>query len=96
MATYPHIVGEQERPASVHAEMTILGAMLAELEQCISVARPLSVSGGTYHLGMPVLFRALLLPLSSDGSHIDSILGAANSRHMLRNEKIGLHKIRVE
>jgi replicative DNA helicase len=30
MATYPHIVGEQERPASVHAEMTILGAMLVE------------------------------------------------------------------
>jgi replicative DNA helicase len=30
MATYPHIVGDQERPASVHAEMTILGAMLVE------------------------------------------------------------------
>ena len=30
MATYPHIVGEQERPASVHAEMTILGGMLVE------------------------------------------------------------------
>jgi replicative DNA helicase len=30
MATYPHIVGEQERPISVHAEMTILGAMLVE------------------------------------------------------------------
>src|SRR5580698_7682812 len=31
MATYPHIVAqEQERPASVHAEMTILGAMLVE------------------------------------------------------------------
>jgi replicative DNA helicase len=30
MATYPHIVGDQERPTSVHAEMTILGAMLVE------------------------------------------------------------------
>ena len=30
MATYPHIVGEQERPASVHAEMTILGGMMVE------------------------------------------------------------------
>lgn len=30
MATYPSIVGDQERPASVHAEMTILGAMLVE------------------------------------------------------------------
>lgn len=27
---YPHIIGEQERPASLHAEMTILGAMLVE------------------------------------------------------------------
>ncbi|MBB5327180.1 replicative DNA helicase [Tunturiibacter gelidoferens] len=30
MATYPHIVGEQERPAAVHAEMTILGGMMVE------------------------------------------------------------------
>ncbi|MEO6816756.1 MAG: DnaB-like helicase N-terminal domain-containing protein, partial [Edaphobacter sp.] len=30
MATYPQIVGEQERPASLHAEMTILGAMMVE------------------------------------------------------------------
>jgi replicative DNA helicase len=30
MATYPHIVGDQERPTAVHAEMTILGAMLVE------------------------------------------------------------------
>jgi replicative DNA helicase len=30
MATYPYLVNEQERPASVHAEMTILGAMLVE------------------------------------------------------------------
>src|SRR5271170_120426 len=30
MATFPHIVGDQERPTSVHAEMTILGAMLVE------------------------------------------------------------------
>jgi replicative DNA helicase len=30
MAAFPHIVGDQERPTSVHAEMTILGAMLVE------------------------------------------------------------------
>src|ERR1700744_5367118 len=30
MATYPHIIGDQERPTSVHAEITILGAMLVE------------------------------------------------------------------
>jgi replicative DNA helicase len=30
MATYPRIVEDQERPTSVHAEMTILGAMLVE------------------------------------------------------------------
>ncbi len=30
MATYPNIVGDQERPASVHAEMTILGGMMVE------------------------------------------------------------------
>ena len=30
MAAFPHIVGNKERPTSVHAEMTILGAMLVE------------------------------------------------------------------
>src|SRR5258708_37720974 len=30
MATYPHIVEDQGRPASVHAEMTILGGMLVD------------------------------------------------------------------
>jgi replicative DNA helicase len=30
MATYPHSIGDNDRPASVHAEMTILGAMLVE------------------------------------------------------------------
>src|ERR1700734_3478201 len=30
MATYAHSIGDQERPTSVHAEMTILGAMLVE------------------------------------------------------------------
>jgi len=30
MASHSQIVGEQERPASIHAEMTILGAMLVE------------------------------------------------------------------
>jgi replicative DNA helicase len=30
MATYPHLVENNDRPSSVHAEMTILGAMLVE------------------------------------------------------------------
>jgi replicative DNA helicase len=30
MATYPHIVGQDERPASVHAELTILGGMMVD------------------------------------------------------------------
>lgn len=30
MASYPQLVGDQDRPASVHAEMTILGGMMVE------------------------------------------------------------------
>ena len=42
MATYPHLVGrEDERPSSVHAEMTILGAMLVE---------PVAIVDATMHL----------------------------------------------
>lgn len=33
MSTYPHIVGDLNRPTSVHAEMTILGAMLVDPDQ---------------------------------------------------------------
>jgi len=68
---------------------TILAAMLLHRSRCIAERGPLSVAGGALHFGAPVLFRAVLLPLSSDGSQIDGIFGAANFRMTGANEDPG-------
>jgi hypothetical protein len=44
---------------------------------------PVSVGGEGWHLGRPILFRAILLPLSDDDARIDALLGAANCRETL-------------
>jgi len=41
---------------------------------------PVSIGGEATSDGRPVLFRAILLPLSNDGARIDALLGAANCR----------------
>ena len=41
---------------------------------------PVSIGGEATSDGRPILFRAILLPLSNDGIRIDSLLGAANCR----------------
>jgi hypothetical protein len=34
------------------------------------------------HVGAPVLFRSILLPLSESGGRIDGVLGAVNCREI--------------
>jgi hypothetical protein len=81
------------RPISECPAGTILAAMLAELDRSISTSRPLCIESRALHLESPVIFRAILLPLSNDGSQIDSIFGAANFRPLAPNEHVGLHKV---
>ena len=38
------------------------------------------------YIGVPILYRAALLPLSDDGGAIDHVLGAANHRTLLADE----------
>jgi hypothetical protein len=66
---------------------TLLGAMLKYLPRFRPDGGPLSVAGSATHLGQPVLFRAVLLPLGADGTSIDHILGAANCRTLRRGEE---------
>jgi hypothetical protein len=84
------------RPIAECPPGTIPKAMLAQLDRCVAEARPLSIAGGAIHLGEPVLFRALLMPLSSDGSSVDGIFGAANFRGMEAGEDRHLGEITVE
>ncbi len=59
---------------------TLLGIVLSFLAKCVDGRSLLMVEGTASHLGLPVLYRALLVPLSADGRAIDSALVAANYR----------------
>ena len=59
---------------------TLLGVILSFLAKCVDGRSLLMVEGAASHLGMPVLYRALLVPLSADGCVIDAALIGANYR----------------
>jgi hypothetical protein len=44
---------------------------------------PICIGDTARHVDHPIMFRAILLPLSSDGEHIDGLFGAANCRTIL-------------
>jgi hypothetical protein len=65
---------------------TLLGTMLKYLSRFKAIGGPLGIAGTANHHDAHVLFRALLLPVSSDGARIDYILGAANFRPLRNGE----------
>lgn len=69
---------------------TVLATVLKHLPRCIADAAPLSIEGPTQHCGASVLFRAVLLPLADDGSHIDGMFGAVNYRAMKPGEEMAV------
>jgi hypothetical protein len=75
------------RPITACPRDTLLGAILKYLPRFRPTGGPIGISGPATHLGAPVLFRGVLLPLSTDGNCIDHVLGAANFRPMLRGEE---------
>jgi len=73
----PSLVGS---PVAACSRETILGLATAYLGTVLQRRVPVSMSGAGAHLGAPILYRSILLPLSSDGHQIDGLLGAANFR----------------
>jgi hypothetical protein len=65
---------------------TLLGVTLRYLSRFRPDGGPLSVTGSAPHLGEPVLFRSVLLPLADDGTAIDHILCAINFRALRPGE----------
>jgi hypothetical protein len=65
---------------------TLLGVVLSFLAKCVDGGSLLMVEGTASHLGMPVLYRALLVPLSANGRVIDAALVAANYRDAATDE----------
>jgi hypothetical protein len=75
------------KPISACPRNTLLAALVRYLPRFQPNGGPLSISGTAIHGAGPILFRAALLPLSSDGgARIDSVLGAANFRELQEGE----------
>jgi replicative DNA helicase len=88
MSAFPRLVGDQdERPASVHAEMTILGAMLVE---------PLAITDATmllvaddFALDSHRRIYAAMLRLSEAGHAVDIVTVAEDLRKQKELDSIG-------
>jgi hypothetical protein len=65
---------------------TLAGLLLSHPPPVLSARRCLIVEGEATLRGVPILYRAALLPLSDDGIAIDHILGAANHRALFAGE----------
>jgi hypothetical protein len=67
---------------------TVLSLASGYIEKVLESRAPVSQSGSAVHIGRPVLFRSILLPLSSDGARIDALLGTANFRRVDQNRMV--------
>jgi hypothetical protein len=67
---------------------TVLSVATGELEKVVAGRVPVTQSGSAVHIGRPVLFRSILMPLSSDGERIDALLGTANFRRVDQNRLV--------
>ena len=87
MATYPHIVGEQERPASAHAEMTILGGMLVEPVAIIDATMLLRADD--FSLDSHRKIYTSMLHLAEAGHAVDIVTLAEELRRRRELDSIG-------
>jgi hypothetical protein len=62
-------------------ENTLLHSATAQIDRVVAEREPVA-EGVSTHVGAPVLYRSILLPLSEDGRWIDGVLGAANCREV--------------
>jgi hypothetical protein len=66
---------------------TLLGQATAYAASVVAKRVPISMGGAAVHLGASILYRSILLPVSTDGETIDGLLGAANFRAVPPNEQ---------
>jgi hypothetical protein len=82
-----HFVGAGENLAvALCAKDTLAGLLLSNVPPVLSARRCLIVEGEATLRGVPIVYRAALLPLSDDGIAIDHVLGAANHRNLIAGE----------
>ena len=70
------------RPVTACEPGTLLHSATVYLPDVVTKRIPISIGGPGTHHGVPILYRSMLMPLSSDGTVIDGALGAANCREV--------------
>jgi replicative DNA helicase len=88
MATYPRLVGEQqERPASVHAEMTILGGMMVEPVAIVDATMLLKAED--FALDSHRRIYAVMVHLSEAGHAVDIVTVSEELRRRKELDSVG-------
>lgn len=86
MSAYPELVGVSERPASLHAEMTILGAMLVEPDAIPDASRMLVADD--FSLDSHRRIYKAIMRLADAGSAVDIVTVAEELRRTKELESI--------
>ncbi|HZS82469.1 MAG TPA: PAS domain-containing protein [Stellaceae bacterium] len=63
-------------------DRTLLKAATGFVPRVLAKRIPICVGDRAMHLERPIMFRAILLPLSDDGERIEALFGAANCREI--------------
>ena len=88
MATYPHLVsGDDERPASIHAEMTILGGMLVEPVAIVDATMLLTAED--FALDSHRRIYSVMMHLAEVGHAVDIVTVAEELRKRKELDSIG-------
>jgi hypothetical protein len=74
-------------PVAASSRETILGLATAYFGNVLQRRVPVSMGGSGTHRGAAILYRSILLPLSTDGHQIDCLLGAANFRYVRTSDE---------
>jgi hypothetical protein len=78
-------------------ESTLLYVATSFAARVLAKGVPISIGGVGIHLGQPIVYRSILLPLAESEGRIDGMLGAANFREIPVTEEIHpLQEHRVE
>jgi replicative DNA helicase len=87
MATYPHLVEDQGRPASVHAEMTILGGMLVDPVAIVDATMLLKADD--FALDSHRRIYGAMLQLAEVGHAVDIVTVAEELRRKKELDSVG-------
>ncbi|HXZ01528.1 MAG TPA: hypothetical protein VEI03_16155 [Stellaceae bacterium] len=69
-------------------ESTLLYVATSFAARVLAKGLPISIGGVGIHLGQPIVYRSILLPLAESEGRIDGLLGAANFREIPITEEI--------